>query len=129
MHTSDIQCFLKTIRSPFPFPMLLRISFHSDIDCNLLLKGWPQKGKGKKKILPFYFSTQSSSLFSHLNRFQEGRRENHHCFSSVTLARLRCYCAHPKSLILYAILRAPASHMSSTCKSSHIIFIGICASS
>lgn len=77
-YTPDNECFIKTIRSPFPFSMLLKVSFHSDVDHTLLLKGWPQKRKEKNPAFLLLLSTplyQSSSLFFPPNQVSRGKRK------------------------------------------------------
>lgn len=94
LHTSDSECFLETIRSPFPFllgkgilSLLLGISFHSDVGLTLLSKGWWQKGK--EKLLPFFFyhlllSTQIIFLIFYTKagfKREEEKRRLDHCSS------------------------------------------------
>lgn len=133
-YTSNSECFLKTVRSPFPFLLLLRISFHSDVDRTLVLKGWPQKGKGKKSCLSIsvvYSSSQSSSLFSPSKQVSRGKRKRkpplllfiNSCKPPLLLCtpQVPNFVCHPSGPgWLYALY---------LCKNSHILFKEMCASS
>lgn len=96
------------VRNPFSFLVLLRISFCSDVDCNLTLlsNGWPH---GKEKILPFHFcysllSTQSPPPFftsKHASKGKRKRRKNYHCSSSLSLVSLLLSTPHVPNLVCH----------------------------